>query len=441
MPEVLSAAQSTEQATDLARPAGLARNADHVAQIAALQAERDAVAADRDRWMDRYTRDRVRWRKFKLYWEKHQLTCPVYQDHMSDGRGLELSAISVVEAEEQTPVAEQSRLRSPLAATHNSRVNSQSSRASHEQLPPKCSDNRCPTSPAVVLAERQSLSEGMGKACGKVVTGDSWLKRLPDCADLTDEDEDFFLPLGPRADADMCMTGRITSSKRGDNTVPPAHRGHVGASSNRFPTREASFSAEPVSKPRSKRLADGPLHRPHTASLAVRSLSELVRSPRHSDRGPRAAGDVSVLEPDSNRGLGRYAKGLSEAHLDPHSRRASQSLHEDVQRIVGCGKPLHPDGCQCLHEFARLAGPVTEVEVAQVPPWRPAARMSANANFLEASEYSTRRQLAFGDGRVKRPRTPPGFWDVDFPTTQQVIVEREENETRLRREAHKRKRI
>lgn len=89
----------------------------------------------------------------------------------------------------------------------------------------------------------------------------------------------------------------------------------------------------------------------------------------------------------------------------------------------------HAAGCKCCSKFYSMAGPS---DVSSGPLWR---SPSPEALQSRKSAATTIQRVGRHRSNWRRSPTPPAFWDSGFPTTQEVALEKRQNELRRRRKA------
>lgn len=98
--------------------------------------------------------------------------------------------------------------------------------------------------------------------------------------------------------------------------------------------------------------------------------------------------------------------------------------HSNVQHKYS-GQSRHAAGCICCSKFYSMAGPSA---VPSAPVWR----SPPTTEILDPAVRTTMQQVG-RHRNARRSPTPPGFWDCDFPTTQELLLEKRANERRRQR--------
>lgn len=107
-----------------------------------------------------------------------------------------------------------------------------------------------------------------------------------------------------------------------------------------------------------------------------------------------------------------------------HNDGISHAYHETV-RGKAARRRLHASDCGCCANFYKLAGtPVKQDELL----WRSPTSQTKSTPRPDLKQMIGRHRSAW-----RRSPTPPGFWDCDFPTTQELRQEKDENEERRSR--------
>ncbi|THH18136.1 hypothetical protein EUX98_g9006 [Antrodiella citrinella] len=140
------------------------------------------------------------------------------------------------------------------------------------------------------------------------------------------------------------------------------------------------------------------------------------------------------------KGRGRYGKAAAAALPAPVATTANPVKYDEVVRGRDKRKHLHAEDCECCHEYYESAKP--QPQRLQRPLWRsPKAKgmMDAVTTVAIASNEETRENVEAHKHTISRhrhvwqaPQTPPGYWDISFPTTQEVAEINQEALSRRR---------
>ncbi|KAK4685524.1 hypothetical protein P7C73_g4625, partial [Tremellales sp. Uapishka_1] len=140
------------------------------------------------------------------------------------------------------------------------------------------------------------------------------------------------------------------------------------------------------------------------------------------------------------KGKGRYMppdevaqRVLDEYEIDPDKNQGNKYQYHDVVRKKDERKKMHGGDCECCQGYYEAIGTLPRFN--QGPVWKDDAETHADAKEHQ-NKVSRHR-----DTWEKAP-TPPGYWQIGFPTTQEVAVQNEkadtmdkEKEAKIRRDA------
>ncbi|PPR04200.1 hypothetical protein CVT24_010748 [Panaeolus cyanescens] len=185
----------------------------------------------------------------------------------------------------------------------------------------------------------------------------------------------------------------------------------------------------------------------------------------------RTAGQKRMDDYSAFKGRGRYGKSASTNadenttinalfEINPTANAGKAFQFEEVVRNKEQRKKLQGGDCECCRDYYDSVGPLPERQ--QQPLWRspsktpqrPCIRHTKPSHFhdenegsqLEAPSSSRRdvldtashkKQISRHRYAWERAKTPPGFWDIGFPNTQEVkdINERAKDIHEKKREA------
>lgn len=153
----------------------------------------------------------------------------------------------------------------------------------------------------------------------------------------------------------------------------------------------------------------------HPRTPIKRSASEMLSSP------------TPIKSP--MRAQSMYISPSKHPRTETSRTITNERPYHEVVRGKEARKALHASDCACCSDFYKLAGPGMR---NTGPAWR---------SPPQTVPHDTKQQVGRHRSRWQRSPTPPLFWDCDFPTTQQLAQEREQNrERRARKSLEKTKR-
>ncbi|KAI8989045.1 DNA repair protein endonuclease SAE2/CtIP C-terminus-domain-containing protein [Trametes punicea] len=140
--------------------------------------------------------------------------------------------------------------------------------------------------------------------------------------------------------------------------------------------------------------------------------------------------DYSVFK-----GRGRYGDELEAGketinalyELDPARNEGAGFQYEEVVRDKQRRKHMHAVDCECCHDYYEAVGPLPPLP--QGPLWRsphstPSKRRRsesfADDEKTAAAIEEHKQAISRHRQRWDRAKTPPGYWSIGFPTTQEV---------------------
>ncbi|BFZ61001.1 Peroxisomal membrane protein pex16 [Saitoella coloradoensis] len=165
----------------------------------------------------------------------------------------------------------------------------------------------------------------------------------------------------------------------------------------------------------------------------------------HRDRTANRPPRQRLLGPEveaENKGRGRYAKsvsrptmanqpGVTDFVVNPAVNNGVSFAYAEVERSREARKRLHGSGCPCCTSFYELAG--MQPLPTHAPRWRsPSPQAAPNPEFMSKEEVVLAHMKEVSRHRAAMPKakSPPGFWESDFPTTQEENRYKEEAEKR-----------
>ncbi|KAF5372374.1 hypothetical protein D9615_009280 [Tricholomella constricta] len=234
------------------------------------------------------------------------------------------------------------------------------------------------------------------------------------------------------------------------------------------PRRIVSRDAESLQPTKMQRLSDEnatpkPKHTlgnagPSTTKGKGKELQAPLSTPANQSRtmGQKRLEDYSVFK-----GRGRYAKDASTANesinaqfeIDPSRNGGLDFQYDEVVRTRDDRRQMDAGDCECCRDYYEAVGPLPNR--LQAPLWRsppttpakPCARHQQHLSVSGSKSSATRREhrqseinshrqaISRHRHHWDRPKTPPGYWNIGFPDTQEA-----ENINEQAREMHRKKR-
>ncbi|WWC94927.1 hypothetical protein V866_001779 [Kwoniella sp. B9012] len=149
------------------------------------------------------------------------------------------------------------------------------------------------------------------------------------------------------------------------------------------------------------------------------------------------------------KGNGRYLKPEEmdktvgeEYEINPSQNDGNNFAYHDVRRKKAERRNMHGGDCECCKDWYEEIGDIPRFN--QAPKWRDDAQMHEDECNQTVSDQVREHQNMVSRHRETwvRPPTPPGYWKIGFPSTQDVREQNEqadkmmkEKEERIRREA------
>ncbi|ORY33395.1 DNA repair protein endonuclease SAE2/CtIP C-terminus-domain-containing protein [Naematelia encephala] len=123
------------------------------------------------------------------------------------------------------------------------------------------------------------------------------------------------------------------------------------------------------------------------------------------------------------KGKGRYVapdevqkKVYDEYEIDPLQNEGEKHQFHDVKRRKADRKQMHGGDCECCRGYYEAIGPIPRYN--QPPVWKEASEPD-KAKEDELQEHQN--QVSRHRDTWQKPPTPPGYWHIGFPTTQDVV--------------------
>ncbi|KAI0337703.1 hypothetical protein BDW22DRAFT_1383329 [Trametopsis cervina] len=263
---------------------------------------------------------------------------------------------------------------------------------------------------------------GKGKSSARKAKDDSTPETLEKSRGKENESHIIESPRAPdEADA---MQGSVAGpSKLPAKPSSPTIKSPSPSHTNRIP--------QPATEPRqgSERMVDDKDASP--LSPKRRKVVSVNNSPRGPIRTP--------ISPTLNKGKSKLMVPLSPSNKSLNSRyRLNPVLNdgvayqfEEVVRQKDARRALHAEDCECCRDYYNAIAPLPLA--AQPPLWRsPPTTPQKRSRYIEDEEMefevdanetataSHMRKISRHRRRWEAPKTPPGYWDIGFPDTQQT---------------------
>ncbi|KJA18293.1 hypothetical protein HYPSUDRAFT_191202 [Hypholoma sublateritium FD-334 SS-4] len=252
---------------------------------------------------------------------------------------------------------------------------------------------------------------------------------IPNSSDTEEDTQPIWVPLKKQAE------------QRSASKMPPPP-----------PVASSSKISNLHSSPRKVRTTLSPGRKGPRTSLAE-AAREVRMSPskhrRHSDH-ERPLGDILCLRKGKERqnankenandvideysvfkGRGRYGKQKEPENtsinamyaIDPANNGGLDYQYDEVVRSRDARKKMHAGDCECCKAYYEAVGPLP-TRLKQ-PLWRSptsSPTKTAGASHRQADIDSHKKAISRHRHTWARAPTPPGYWDIGFPNTQEVSV-------------------
>ncbi|RDL37749.1 uncharacterized protein BP5553_05182 [Venustampulla echinocandica] len=252
------------------------------------------------------------------------------------------------------------------------------------------------------------------------------------------------------ASSNSVEPARPSSNATFRSAVEPSRDGNGKSTEMSRPTNNIARTTAGITTPTSKGVARNPIEHSRPSYQRAGGSIDPSRPSSSRHRGPRGAEEDPPWDdtPDNEPLRCREIRMLSpqDFKINPAYNQGYNYAFTDVVRnryerqcLSSCTKP----GC-CGKQFRALAIMFFDREIAPNPSQQEADEKLAK-DFLGGNAYKFQgmskderkeilvqaktRELANQFGRhrhaYERPKSPPGFWDADFPTTQEQMAQRE----------------
>ncbi|PWN92813.1 hypothetical protein FA10DRAFT_263568 [Acaromyces ingoldii] len=175
-------------------------------------------------------------------------------------------------------------------------------------------------------------------------------------------------------------------------------------------------------------------------TAVVRQLSSAQHGYYKVDRLRRM--EELKKDPLKYKGRGRYSNGTKEHgeegnhtrsindeyEIDPEKNGGVDFPHKAVVRDKAQRKGMHAFDCECCRDYYEAVGPPPETTALGDPVHETSEQREAR---MQEHRQQLSRHRAYGPPEL----TPPGYWDIGFPTTQ-----KQKQLNQLAEEEHERKR-
>ncbi|KAJ7072046.1 DNA repair protein endonuclease SAE2/CtIP C-terminus-domain-containing protein [Mycena amicta] len=124
------------------------------------------------------------------------------------------------------------------------------------------------------------------------------------------------------------------------------------------------------------------------------------------------------------KGRGRYARNAPDNQtinanfrIDAARNGGMDYEYDDVVRGREQRRPLHAEDCECCHDYYERVGPMPQR--LQPPLWRSPPKDS-DPTTREEQVAAHKQAISRHRHNWTRGNTPPGYWTIGFPSTQEV---------------------
>ncbi|KAK6909370.1 hypothetical protein I203_103387 [Kwoniella mangroviensis CBS 8507] len=175
---------------------------------------------------------------------------------------------------------------------------------------------------------------------------------------------------------------------------------------------------------------------PSEKALKLKSLAKMpVNEKRELYKGYK--GNGRYLRPEE------MDKTFGEEYeINPSQNEGNNFAYHDVRRKKAERRNMHGGDCECCKDWYEEIGDIPRFN--QAPKWRDDARPHEHGSDRSVSDHVREHQNMVSRHRETwvKPPTPPGYWKIGFPSTQDVRDQNEqadkmikEKEVRIKKEA------
>ncbi|WVR07639.1 hypothetical protein IAU60_004681 [Kwoniella sp. DSM 27419] len=320
-------------------------------------------------------------------------------------------------------------------------------------------DARPEVSPTKRAVQPARVTPWLGTPAGKA--GPSGTNRqlgLTKSRGLDPGDDDFASPPDEPSTPIATKTPLIRDRGVGDTTLlrkAILHKAVVGGSAAvETPTRteQVRDHMEDFSTPQAQLLsrtgssdmiATGTSSKRKLVDVAMGGLTPAEKAVKRKQIAQMPASERRELYKEY-KGKGRYMRSEAsrgsireEYEIDPEQNEGASFAFHDVKRKRAERKAMHGGDCECCKDYYEAVGEIPRFN--QGPVWRD-AKSAEDKDEGDAVREHQNKVSRHRETWVKPP-TPPGYWQIGFPSTQDVAEQNEradqmnaEKEARLRRE-------
>ncbi|KAJ6476047.1 DNA repair protein endonuclease SAE2/CtIP C-terminus-domain-containing protein [Mycena vitilis] len=178
-------------------------------------------------------------------------------------------------------------------------------------------------------------------------------------------------------------------------------------------------------------------------------LPKIETSTPVANTNARASSSKHLADYSGFKGRGRYANDGTPGNttinakfaIDPAQNRGRDFQYDEVVRGREDRRHMEADDCECCREYYQAIGPMPnrlQAPLWRTPPGTPHGPkpcfQSASARKDNADITSHKQSISRHRHHWARPKTPPSYWSIGFPNTQEVVSINEKA-----REMHKQK--
>ncbi|KAK0186271.1 DNA repair protein endonuclease SAE2/CtIP C-terminus-domain-containing protein [Armillaria mellea] len=179
------------------------------------------------------------------------------------------------------------------------------------------------------------------------------------------------------------------------------------------PTRPKTTSDPPRKVRRLSQEHDSPRSKPSASAAKSKEKGKALLS------ASAAANAKQTNDYSAFKGRGRYAKDSKEKTInetfaiDPTHNDGLDFQFDAVVRNKDERRKLHGGDCECCRDYYESVGPLPKR--LQQPLWRSPKKKNATPSPARRKKGISRHRYNWAQGG-----TPPGYWDIGFPDTQET---------------------
>ncbi|KAF7306020.1 SAE2 domain-containing protein [Mycena chlorophos] len=167
-----------------------------------------------------------------------------------------------------------------------------------------------------------------------------------------------------------------------------------------------------------------------TSSRSKKPTSKRYDTPKSELRTPivnaRASSSKQPIDYSAYKGHGRYARKDGPENqtinarfgINPARNGGMDQEYDEVVRGADKRRKLHGEDCECCRGYYENVGPMPNR--LQPPLWRSPPKDPPPPPTREEQIAAHKQSVSRHRSDWKRAKTPPGYWTIGFPNTQQV---------------------